>query len=180
MVRQVILAGLICILPAVAQADVRELSQAELRNAVSRDQTIATRHLISGVESFTGGDVVEIRAFVADNKVTYRIMVRQPRGQLGLLMVDGATGLQVFDSSALGQEIEAYASRTPNPTTQLSSNSSIPGVVANNAGGNLNGNGNGNGRGGGNNGNGAGNSSSNNGNGGGNNGNGGGNGGGKK
>ena len=84
-----------------AVADVSELSQADLRAAVAEDRAIQSRTLISSVERFTGGEVIDIRAFVLEGVVTYRILFRNAAGEIGTLMVDGSTGRAVNPNSEL-------------------------------------------------------------------------------
>lgn len=99
---------------APAVADVAELSQSELRAAVAADRAIATRSLVAGVESFTGGQVVDIRAFLEDQEtLIYRILYRGPNGEVEMLLVDGGTGRQVASASDVGQAIAAYVGANP-------------------------------------------------------------------
>ncbi len=101
-----------------AAAEVRELSQADLRLAVAEDRAIRTRTLIAGVEKFTGGDVLDIRAFARDAAVTYRILYRDKVGEIATLMVDGATGRAINPSSDEGQSVLNYTSTTPPANAQ--------------------------------------------------------------
>lgn len=97
-----------------AVADVSELSQSELRAAVAADRAIPTRSLVAGVESFTGGQVVDIRAFLEDQQtLIYRILYRGPNGEVEMLLVDGGTGRQVASASDVGQAIAAYVGANP-------------------------------------------------------------------
>lgn len=97
-----------------AVADVSELSQSELRAAVAADLAIPTRSLVAGVESFTGGQVVDIRAFLEDQQtLIFRILYRGPNGEVEMLLVDGGTGRQVASASDVGQAIAAYVGANP-------------------------------------------------------------------
>ena len=90
----------LALLPAFASlADARELSQSELRAVVSARDAIPTRRLISGVEDHTGGDVVEVRAFMFEETLTYRVMFRMGDGHLAAILVDGETGHAIEDES---------------------------------------------------------------------------------
>lgn len=95
------------------------MSQAELRAAVAANGAIPTRRLISGVEDFTGGSVVEIRAFEVDGLVTYRIIVRHDNGQVGTIMVDASSGRQVSADSETGRQIALLATASSG-TPQIS------------------------------------------------------------
>ncbi|MGJ8622852.1 MAG: PepSY domain-containing protein [Yoonia sp.] len=189
---------------AQAHADARELSQHELRAAVSEGRAVRTQALITGVERYTGGEALEVRAFLEDQGVIYRVLYRTESGSVATLMVDASTGRSVSPSSTRGQSVESYAASHPEggggvaqiPTSASQSESASSNNLQGNNGnsnsgngggnsgngnsGNGNGNGggnsgNGNGNGGGNSGNGNGGGNSGNGNGGGNSGNGGGN-----
>lgn len=139
-----VLALAFLVLPGVAAAEIKELSQADLRKAVSERGTISTRRLIAGVEDYSGGRVVDIRAFDVEGTVTYRILIRQDTGQIGTLMVDGQTGRAVQADSDIGRQIAAVSAASEG-TPQLSNN----GNASDNANGrsNANGRGNSNGRG---------------------------------
>ncbi len=89
-----VLALLFCLAPTILSAQVRELSQAELRSAVAERTAFATRSVIKGVENFTGGSAIEVRAFNVDGTVIYRVLVRHEDGRLASIMVDGATGYE--------------------------------------------------------------------------------------
>lgn len=144
-----IIAILISVLPGLAMADIKELSQAELRAAVAERGAISTRSLISGVEDFTGGSVLDIRAFDVDGVVTYRIVVSQDDGQVSTLMVDGATGRAVSATSAVGKQVVLLSAATEG-TPQLSNNGNGRGNANGRGNGRGNGNSGGNGNGGGN------------------------------
>ncbi|WP_439153821.1 PepSY domain-containing protein [Yoonia sp.] len=103
------IAFLTCLLPGFAVAEIAEMSQAELRRAVAESGAISTRRLIAGVEDYTGGVVVDIRAFNVDGVVVYRIVVRQDDGQISTLMVDGNTGRAVSANSDSGKQITALS-----------------------------------------------------------------------
>ncbi|MFG5384771.1 hypothetical protein [Yoonia sp. R2-816] len=155
--------------PSASFADIQELSQTELRSVVASSDVIATSRLINGVERYTGGQVVEVRAFLVDGILAYRALVRQPDGQLGTIMVDGSTGHAITPTSRAGRQVTEL-SRTPSAvTTAKESNgngrNTSSGLLNR---GNSNGGGNGNGNNGNGNGNGGGSGSGSNGNGGGN------------
>ncbi|PUB17295.1 hypothetical protein [Yoonia sediminilitoris] len=116
--RALMVIRLICLssfwtLPAAADADDRELSQRELRTAVASNSAIETRRLISGVEDYTGGDVVEIRAFLIDSVVTYSVLVRHKDGHIGSVMIDGQTGRAVTPDSQAGQQVRSLVASAP-------------------------------------------------------------------
>jgi len=100
-----------------ATAEVRELSQADLRLAVAENRAIRTRSLIAGVERFTGGDILDIRAFADGDSVTYRVLYRDGNGAIATLMVDGDTGRAVNPNSEEGQSVLNFASANPPSNT---------------------------------------------------------------
>lgn len=87
----ILLAGL---LPAagVARAETFEMSQAELRQAVSERKVISPRRLVTCIEAETGGDVIDIRATISMGIVTYRIVLRHAAGTVDTLLINGTTG----------------------------------------------------------------------------------------
>ena len=107
-----VLAVLLCLAPTVSSAQVRELSQAELRRAVAERVAYETQSLIRGVERFTGGIVIEVRAFGVDGSVIYRVLVRHDNGRLVPIMVNGATGYEVSSSTPAGREVMTVAAST--------------------------------------------------------------------
>lgn len=102
-------AFLICLVPGLSWAEIKEMSQAELRAAVADNEAIPTRRLISGVENFVGGNVVEIRAFEVDGQVTYRIIIRHDNGQVGRIIVDAGSGREMRAESEVGRQIASLA-----------------------------------------------------------------------
>ena len=102
------------LLATSASADVTELSQSDLRAAIAADRAIPTRSLVSGVENFTGGEVLDIRAFIEGQETfIYRILYRGPDGDVQMLLVDGGTGRQVASASSVGQSIAAFVGANP-------------------------------------------------------------------
>ena len=148
----------LCAAPAVASAQVSELSQAALRSAVANDSVIGTRALILGVEKYTGGDVVDVRAFNVDGKITYRVLITYEDGRLGSLLVDAMRGTEVASTSSVGRQVLAVAESSSSQGANFSggATSNSGGNGNSNSGGNSNNGSNGN-SGGGNSGNGNGN-----------------------
>lgn len=99
--------------PAVASAEVVEMTQAELRHAVEQDRAIPTRALIGRIEDFTGGQVVDIRAFLDGSEVVYRILYLDDGGALGTVLMDGSTGLPVAPDTRIGEAIGRFVETRP-------------------------------------------------------------------
>jgi hypothetical protein len=100
-------------------AEVRELSQADLRLAVAENRAIRSIALIAGVERFTGGDILDIRAFAQGNAVTYRILYRDEAGAIATLMVDGETGRAANPGSDEGRSVLSFANANPPSNADL-------------------------------------------------------------
>jgi hypothetical protein len=146
---------------SAAFAEVTELSQAELRAAVAEDRGLSTRALVRGVENFTGGEVVDIRAFMDGSNLVYRILYVGTGGEIETILVDGASGRVVTASSEVAQSIAAYVRVNPgvgkgnafglsNQGNGVGNANANAGRGNNNRGGNGRGGGNGNGNSGGN------------------------------
>jgi len=90
-------------------AEIHEMSSAELRLAVLDDRAIGTRRLIAGIENFTQGDVMEVRAFLVDNVVMYRAMYRGSDGTVRSLIVDATNGHAVSENSSHGAQVASLA-----------------------------------------------------------------------
>lgn len=151
------IAYVLATLPMTLAAEVSEMSQAELRSAISESRAIPTRSLIGGVENYTGGEVVDIRAFVSDGAVLYRILYRDTDSQIRSLLVDGASGRAVNPASGVGQEVVSYVNTNPGNGLALGRQGGNNGQAnsrgrdnnngrGNSGGSNRGGNGNGNGR----------------------------------
>ncbi|WP_342077203.1 hypothetical protein [Yoonia sp. SS1-5] len=105
--------------PTIGSADVREMSQSDLRHAVSTLGAISTSRLVDGVENFSGGRVVEVRGFDVDGALTYRVLVRHDDGHLGALLVDGVSGHAVAPDTSVGRRVSSAASSTAANNDQL-------------------------------------------------------------
>jgi hypothetical protein len=120
-----------------AMADLQELSQTELRNAVGESRAIRTHVLITGVERFTGGSVVDIRAFENNGAIIYRVLYRGDDKSIHTLMVDGETGRSVSPESDEGSAVLRFATANPRETTSAASTTGqrpIAGTRVSNAG----------------------------------------------
>lgn len=101
------LAALLCLATA-SDADVKELTQTELRQSVNTQETISLTVLIQEIEQRTGAEVVEIRAFGLDGFILYRALVQCVGGSLDAIMIDGADGSAVSSQSIMWQRVSAY------------------------------------------------------------------------
>ncbi len=166
-------ASLLGLLPQGAAADMRELSQEQMRQLATQQQVLGAEAIIADAAETFGGDVIDIRGFLSEGWMTYRLLLKRDDGSVIELLVNGVNGQRVSHDSEMGQSVSAVA-RSNNGNGNSGKNGNGNGNSGNNGNGNGNSgnNGNGNsGNGNGNSGNGNGNSG-NNGNSGGGNGNG--------
>lgn len=105
-------------------AEIHELSRAELRSAVQSDRAIGTRRMIAGIEDFTQGDVMEVRAYLVDNIVMYRAMYRDADGTMRSLIVDATNGHAVSENSVHGSQVATLARQTLGGVGEAASNRS--------------------------------------------------------
>lgn len=100
---------LVTLLPASSSADVIELNRSELRQLVA-DREIQDAETIIGVATAAyGGQPLEIRGFVADGRVIYRVLVQGADGAVIEALVDGAGGYMVSHKTPMGLAISAEA-----------------------------------------------------------------------
>ncbi len=156
--------------PMHAASDVLELSQQQMRQLVLEKQVLSAETIATDAAANFGGVVMDIRGFLSEGRMTYRLLLRRNDGSVIEVLFNGVDGERVSHSSQMGQVVSTVA-RTANRSSDRSSaaNNGNRGNAGNNGNrGNANNNGNrgnagnnGNGRGGGNsggNGNGRGNS----------------------
>ena len=92
-----------------AFAELRELSQTDLRHAVSTDRAIASHQLFQNVETQTGGTVISMRAFAIEDDITFRLLVRYDSGMLDAIMIDGLTGEIIPATTQIAARVSAFA-----------------------------------------------------------------------
>ena len=119
---------MICLMPhgAMADADALELSQDQLRHLVAQDHVLSSETVIMQAASRFDGAVMDIRGFLADGQMTYRLLIKQTDGSVAELLINGVTGEHVAHTSQMGQSISAGARSTFGVTVALSSKSFAP------------------------------------------------------
>lgn len=99
----------LCVSPAGANAEPMELSQSQLRQLVSQKQIIGAEQLVGGVTNTFGGNVIDIRGFFADGRMTYRVLMQRNDGAVVEVLINGQNGRQVSHRSDHGQAIASIA-----------------------------------------------------------------------
>lgn len=85
--------ALICIfLASTAQAQGESLTQTELRRTVSEQNALPPRQIVASIEAETGSEVIDLQAFLVQNCLTYKILLRNEAGELRTISVSGRTG----------------------------------------------------------------------------------------
>jgi hypothetical protein len=133
-------------------AEVRELSQNEIRSVVANGQSVALQTILTSVAGAVDGELVDVRSFLA-GQVYYQVTILQADGSLVMLVVDGETGSVLPSTSEAAKVVRAAAKQSDNAAVAASVDGQSKATGNNgNAGGNGNGNsgGNGNGNSGGN------------------------------
>lgn len=103
---------------SVAHADIQELTNAELRHAISDDRAIASYHLIASAQDHIGGAVLDVRAFEIRGTVVYRILVQQDDGALCAVMLDGTSGEIIAPSTQIGRKVADFAKGVPDTSAR--------------------------------------------------------------
>ena len=88
--------------PAVAE--LRELSQSELRRSVQNGQSVSLSRIMSRVSSAIDGEIVDVRAF-QDGQIYYRVLIKQPNGRLGSVILEARSGQFMRANSSIAREI---------------------------------------------------------------------------
>jgi len=118
-----ILASALLLMPVSATADVVELSQNQLRALVTQKQVLSAETVVTGTAMRFGGDVMDVRGFLSDGKMTYRLLMQRGDGSIVEVLIDGQNGQQISHNSAMGQTVSTVARVLKRTTTNTSSNS---------------------------------------------------------
>ncbi|MEL6641859.1 MAG: hypothetical protein AAFP98_11195 [Pseudomonadota bacterium] len=95
--------------PSILGAQAIELSQSQLRQLVAQHEILAAEAVVGSVTETFGGDVVDIRGFFNDGRMTYRVLMQRNDGAVIELLMNGQNGLQVSQQSIHGKAIAAAA-----------------------------------------------------------------------
>lgn len=93
-------------------ADTIELTQDQLRGLVSQQQVLSAETIVVDAVSAHGGVVMDIRGFLFEGQMTYRVLLQRDDGSVIELLVNGVNGRRVSHDSALGQLVSTAARST--------------------------------------------------------------------
>lgn len=93
-------------------AEVREVSQRELRAIVANGQGMGLGPILKSVAHQTDGEAVDVRVF-DDGGLIYSILVMLPNGKMGTVFVDGQSGELVSPWTKRAGAIKAAAKASP-------------------------------------------------------------------
>jgi uncharacterized membrane protein YkoI len=107
--RAALLASMLGLLPHAAAADMRELSQEQMRQLVVQQQVLGAEAIITDAAATFDGDVMDIRGFLSEGRMTYRLLLKRDDGSVIELLFDGVNGQQVSHNSEMGRSVSAVA-----------------------------------------------------------------------
>jgi hypothetical protein len=141
----------LCVLVAIwplvlSAAPLRELSQAQLRAAVSSGQSVSVKEALKSVRRVVPGDPVDVRAYAGDG-VFYRVLMLQATGVVKSVVIDAETGEVLSSNSPQARDVNATAKSQAKSTTSTAKNSTAASNGTSAGGGKSNGNSGGNGAG---------------------------------
>ena len=93
-------------------ADVREVSQRELRAMVANGQGLGLGPILKTVARKTEGEAVDVRVF-DDGGLIYSILVMLPNGKMGTVFIDGSSGEIVSPWTNRAKAVQAAAKSSP-------------------------------------------------------------------
>ena len=96
--------------PVCASADILELSQDQMRTLVSQKQVLSAETIITDAVSNFGGSVMDIRGFLSEGRMTYRLLMQRDDGAVIELLVNGVNGRRISHNSDMGQVVSEVAS----------------------------------------------------------------------
>ncbi len=94
---------------STASAQPLELSQAQLRQLVAQQQIVGAEAIVANTAGAVDGNVMDIRGFLKDGRMTYRVLLQGHDGAVVEIMMDGQSGQRLSHQSDLGQAISAAA-----------------------------------------------------------------------
>lgn len=99
----------VTLLPFSVAADVLELSQGQIRELVAQRQVLSAETMVLDMLSDFGGNVIDIRAFLSEGDMTYRLLLQRDDGSVIELLIDGVTGDRLSNNSQMGQTVSTAA-----------------------------------------------------------------------
>ena len=94
-----------------AFADVKEVSQSDLRDAVATSRALPFASLLDDVTDRMGGKLIEVRAF-EDERIYYRVLVIDRNGRVFSAVLDATNGNFISINSQQAQAVQLVARST--------------------------------------------------------------------
>ena len=115
-------AAAMALMPLDATADVLELSQGQMRQLVAQQQVLRAETIATTATSDFGGTVIDIRGFLSEGRMTYRLLVQRDDGSVIELLYNGTDGRRVSHSSETGQIVSSEAKSNNSANANSSNN----------------------------------------------------------
>ena len=107
-------------LPAAAQ--MREVDQDELRRSVQTGQSVPLSRIMSRVSASVEGQILDVRAFEGGG-IYYRVLIKQPNGRLGSVILDAKSGQFMRANSQVAQDVVRSAKSSRSSGNKLNAQS---------------------------------------------------------
>jgi hypothetical protein len=107
--KSLLFAYAMALMPLSATADVIELSQGQLRQLVAQQQVLRAETIATTATSGFGGVVIDIRGFLSEGRMTYRLLLQRNDGSVVELLYNGTDGERVSHNSQMGQIVSSEA-----------------------------------------------------------------------
>lgn len=99
----------IALLPCTAAAEVLELSQGQIRQLVAQQQVRNAEAIVSDAVLNFGGTVIDIRGFLFEGRMTYRLLLQRDDGSVIELLINGVNGERISHNGQIGQSVSTAA-----------------------------------------------------------------------
>ena len=97
------------VIPLGLPAQILELSQGQLRQLVDAQQVLGAKTIADAATLGFGGAVIEVRGFLSEGRVTYRLLLQLIDGSVIELLFDGSSGERVSHRSQMGLIVSSEA-----------------------------------------------------------------------
>lgn len=105
--KSTLIASAIACLPFAAAAEVLELSQGQMRQLVAQQQVVSAETIATSAVSEFDGVVIDIRGFLSEGRMTYRLLLQREDGSVIMLLYNGTDGRRISHNSPMGQVVTA-------------------------------------------------------------------------
>ena len=86
-----------------------ELTQSQLRQLVAQEQILAADVSAGSAAKSANGIVMDMRGFLHDGRMTYRVLLQRSDGAIVEVMMNGQSGQQISHSSERGRVVSEAA-----------------------------------------------------------------------